>query len=194
MSGMPGKRALGALSACLLPLATVLAAPPEPSAPELVKRQAIIRQLASPREDHRGLVQVEDARPVEPQPAAAAGGEARPPVMAFRSIEFALGSAELTPGAKAQLRELAAALASEELRGFRFEISGHADAKGSPGDNRALSERRAAVVKAYLVQAAGIEPSRLEAVGRGIEVPSRPDDPYAAENRRVEIRNLGGTR
>jgi OmpA-OmpF porin, OOP family len=157
---------------------------------EVVTRQAIIRSLAAPRDERRGLVKVEDAAPgespVEPErPAAAA-----PLSIAFHNIQFAIGSSELTPLARTQLDELGAALASPELRGFRFELVGHTDAKGSREYNQTLSERRASAAREYLVLN-GIEPGRLVAIGHGMDFPSRAHDPYAAENRRVEIRNLG---
>lgn len=158
---------------------------------EVVTRQAIIRSLAAPRDEHRGLVKVEDAapgeRPAEPdRPPATA-----PSSITFHNIQFAIGSSDLTPLARTQLDELGAALRSPELSGFRFELVGHTDAKGSRDYNQALSERRAAAAREYLVRSSGIEPGRLVAIGHGMNFPSRPDDPYAAENRRVEIRNLG---
>lgn len=153
---------------------------------DVVTRQAIIRQLTAPREEHRGLVKIEDPAPGDVTPE-----ELTIPSIEFRNIEFALGSSELTPAARAQLDELGAALVSEELRTFHFEIIGHTDARGSPDFNQRLSQRRAIAVRDHLVRAAGVNPRNLEAVGRGMDFPSRPDDPYAAENRRVEIRNRG---
>jgi OmpA-OmpF porin, OOP family len=184
------------MSSCLVSALLVAAAPavaqvlpPE----DVVTRQAIIRQLSAPREEHRGLVQVEDQAPG--QPSTSTGfqreGPQDPPAISFRNVEFELGSSELSASSLAQLNELASALASEELRTLRFEIAGHTDARGSRAYNQALSKRRAAAVKTYLVRVGGIEPSRLEVVGRGMDRPSRPDDPYAPENRRVEIRNVG---
>jgi outer membrane protein OmpA-like peptidoglycan-associated protein len=176
--------------------ASLLAAVPAASQEELVTRQAIIRQLTAPAEAHRGLVVVEDQAPGEipGEPAAPSGDSgisSAGPSIEFHSIEFEINSSELTPAARAQLDELGAALSSEELRTFRFEIIGHTDARGSREHNLALSQRRARAVGDFLVQAAGVSPHRLEAIGRGMDAPSRPDDPYAAVNRRVEIRNLG---
>jgi OmpA-OmpF porin, OOP family len=185
---------LAAFAAVVLPCAALpgaAAALPGPGE-DVVTRQAIIRSLAAPRDDGRGLVKVEDAAPGEntgtPQEMPA------PAAITFRNIEFALGSSELSPRARQQLDELAAALAADELAGFAFEIAGYTDAHGSRAHNQALSERRAAVVKEFLVRRGGIESNRLVAAGFGQDRPSRPEDPYAAENRRVEVRNLGERR
>lgn len=165
-------RGLALLAAgAMLYLPMAWAAPPD----EVVTRQAIVRQLTAPREEHKGLVKVED-------PA---------PAIDFRNITFALGSSELTPTARAQLDELAAALASDKLQGLHFQVVGHTDARGERAFNQALSERRAIAVRDYLVRTGGLDPHRLEAVGRGMDTPSHAHDPLAAENRRVEIRNMG---
>lgn len=160
----------------------------EAAGQEVVTRQAIIRQLTAPQEDHKGLVKIES------DGAGEAGTDVADssPFIAFPNIEFALGSSRLTPKAQAQLDELAAALVSDELRAFRFQIVGHTDASGGRDYNLALSERRAATVREYLVRTRGVESRNLEVLGRGMDAPSRKEDPYSAENRRVEIRNLGG--
>ena len=65
-------------------------------------------------------------------------------------------------------------------------IEGHADASGSDDYNRTLSQRRADAVKQYLVRK-GADGAILDAVGLGAEHPKIAADPFAAENRRVEI-------
>jgi outer membrane protein OmpA-like peptidoglycan-associated protein len=100
-------------------------------------------------------------------------------------ITFTLGSAELTPQAKANARAFATALNSPALAGYRFAIEGHADASGSPTRNEALSETRAQAVKSFLV-AEGVAAERLEAKGYGAERLADPRHPESAVNRRVE--------
>jgi len=100
-------------------------------------------------------------------------------------ITFKLGSAELTPQAKANARAFAAALNSPALSGYRFAIEGHADASGSPARNQALSESRAQAVKSFLVTE-GVAAERLEAKGYGVERPADPRHPESPVNRRVE--------
>jgi OmpA-OmpF porin, OOP family len=69
----------------------------------------------------------------------------------------------------------------------RLEVVGHSDSIGSPTFNRALSERRAAVIVEALVQQ-GIAADRLIAVGHGEREPvaSNRTAEGRARNRRVE--------
>lgn len=106
-------------------------------------------------------------------------------------VEFAFNSAELSPRATAVLDELGRALVSADLTPFRFQLTGHTDAKGRPEYNMELSQRRAKAVRDYLVATFGIADARLEAEGRGATMLLDPANPYAGINRRVEITNLG---
>lgn len=69
----------------------------------------------------------------------------------------------------------------------RYLIAGHTDARGPDDYNVDLSYRRAWAVKRYLMRHHSIPSWRLEVVGWGERYPRNPADPYAAENRRVEI-------
>ena len=106
------------------------------------------------------------------------------------NIPFEYNSAELAPEAKQQLEELSSALLGDSLSGYRFEIAGHTDASGSPDYNRQLSNRRADSVKQFLLSQ-GIGAERLNAVGYGEDNLLLADDPMHADNRRVEVKNLG---
>ncbi len=123
-------------------------------------------------------------------PAAAASQPAAPSVNL--SVQFASNSAELTPAAVRTLTELGRALASSTLSTYRFRIEGHTDTAGPPEANKALSERRAQAVAAFL-SARGIDSSRLEAVGMGQDGLLVQTPPGTAEprNRRVQVINLG---
>jgi OOP family OmpA-OmpF porin len=108
-------------------------------------------------------------------------------------VQFSSGSAELTPQAAATLNELGKALTSSTLSSFRFRIEGHTDTVGSKDYNRALSERRAAAVVAYIKQKFGVDDSRLIPTGLGSDhllVPTADQTPEA-RNRRVQVVNLG---
>ena len=86
------------------------------------------------------------------------------------------------------------ALNSPQLANYRFRIEGHTDTVGDAGSNQALSERRAAAVRAYLIQRFGVRPERLEAVGLGesqLLVPT-PDETPNQNNRRVQVVTLEG--
>ena len=109
------------------------------------------------------------------------------------SVEFATGSAGLTPQARRTLDQLGRALASHDLAQYHFRIEGHTDTVGSPELNKALSQRRAETVAAYLEQNYGIARTRLEAIGMGEEGLAVPTPPQTAnsQNRRVKVVNLG---
>lgn len=109
------------------------------------------------------------------------------------TVNFATGSAELTPGAIRTLDELGRALSSKDLASYRFRIEGHTDTVGSVDYNRALSERRAEAVVNYVAKKFDIDASRLQAVGlgeQGLLVPTPAQTPEP-RNRRVQVINLG---
>ena len=103
---------------------------------------------------------------------------------------FDFDKAEVLPGAEANLSTLAELIGKTE---GPVQLIGHTDAKGNDAYNKALSERRAAAVQAWL-QAHGVADGRLQAQGRGASEPVAPnqrpdgrDNPEGrAKNRRVE--------
>jgi len=105
-------------------------------------------------------------------------------------INFDFNSAELTPQVEPQLNNLGKALTGPELSGAVIMLGGHTDAKGSESYNQSLSERRAETVKRFLVQNYRIPADSLVTSGYGKAGLKNPADPYAAENRRVEIVNV----
>jgi outer membrane protein OmpA-like peptidoglycan-associated protein len=106
-------------------------------------------------------------------------------------ILFAFDSADILPEAKPSLDELGKALTDPKLTGGAFLIAGHTDAKGSDDYNLALSQRRAASVKAFLVETYKVDEGRLSVIGFGEEQLKNKEDPLADENRRVQIVNTG---
>lgn len=123
--------------------------------------------------------------------AAPAPGLSGSGVLPDLKIPFGYGSDELTPEARAQLDQLAKAIGREELRGFRFMISGHTDVVGGDAYNEGLSERRAVAVVSYLARNHGVPAERLAAAGYGEKQLADPADPTSGRNRRVEVRTLG---
>lgn len=101
-------------------------------------------------------------------------------------LEFATGSAELGAGPFASLAEIAAYLRANPTR--RVALVGHTDAVGGLNGNIALSKRRAASVKARLVDSLGVPEAQLAAEGVGFLAPVANN--LSAEgreaNRRVE--------
>jgi outer membrane protein OmpA-like peptidoglycan-associated protein len=106
-------------------------------------------------------------------------------------VQFAYDSDQLENEAILSMRALGAALRDQRLKDYRFEIIGHTDAKGSDAYNLELSKRRAAAVVEHLVFFHNVDPDRLVAIGMGETDPTNTADPDAAENRRVEIINIG---
>lgn len=99
---------------------------------------------------------------------------------------FKLGSAELPDTLKKQLEVFAEVLKSKKGSGKVVRIEGHADASGAAAANLSLSQKRAEAVRDFLV-GLGAEAAMLNPVGVGANVPKNNKDPFAPENRRVEI-------
>jgi outer membrane protein OmpA-like peptidoglycan-associated protein len=118
------------------------------------------------------------------------GGKSDKPASASVMITFETESSSLTADSKRLLGNLAAALNSDQLARFRFNIEGHADARGTSERNMKLSEERAQAVREYLVSKFQIAPTRLIALGKGDTEQLDKEHPAAAENRRVRIVTL----
>ncbi len=71
----------------------------------------------------------------------------------------------------------------------RLILAGFTDAKGSETYNQGLSERRADAVKQLLSEKYEIEAGNLVTVGYGPKQLKDPANPFAAENRRVQVIN-----
>jgi outer membrane protein OmpA-like peptidoglycan-associated protein len=102
------------------------------------------------------------------------------------NVPFEFDSSVLRPESEATLQQLGLAMQSEALRGMRFLVEGHTDAKGAAAYNERLSGLRARAVTDYLVRQ-GVEGARLQAVGKGSRelLPSEP--PLSPAHRRVRI-------
>ena len=124
-----------------------------------------------------------------PAATATPAGPAEPPPSLSLAIQFDLNSARVRPESGAVLGNLVAALMSPDLKGNRFVIEGHTDARGVPAANLRLSQQRADEVRLYLV-ALGVHPARLKTVGKGSSEPANPLDPLSADNRRVRVVTL----
>jgi outer membrane protein OmpA-like peptidoglycan-associated protein len=105
-------------------------------------------------------------------------------------VFFNFDSAEITPEALPILKKLGAALSDEKLKGSLCLVAGHTDANGSDAYNLSLSDQRAKSVAEFLIENFHIDPKQLVAVGFGEEKLKNPENPLAAENRRVQVVNM----
>lgn len=120
----------------------------------------------------------------------AAIAQARPTI--DLTIYFDFDSAEINPKAVPTLVELGKALTSDALKGTRFLLAGHTDAKGSNAYNLKLSQRRADAIRRFLSTQFRVDEQRLLAIGYGEEQLKNRANPEADENRRVQVVNFGG--
>jgi outer membrane protein OmpA-like peptidoglycan-associated protein len=91
---------------------------------------------------------------------------------------------------KADVAELQKAIDFiKKYPGHDISIEGHTDSTGSDKYNQALSERRAAAVKDYIVMKGGADGSRIKSVGYGESKPIADNKTNKGkfENRRVEV-------
>src|SRR5687767_7035922 len=109
---------------------------------------------------------------------------------ATQGILFATGKADLQPESRPVLKEIAAAL--KQHAGLKILIEGHTDNVGAAASNLALSDARAAAVKAALVAEHGSDAARITTKGLGDTKPAVPNTNAAgrAQNRRVEVVKL----
>jgi outer membrane protein OmpA-like peptidoglycan-associated protein len=138
-----------------------------------VSPNALIDALAPPEPIRTRSIRVVHEDPL-PHPAPSAN----------LLVTFDTNSARLTPSARKALDVVARALESDRLAGHRFVIEGHADPRGTADANLRLSRERAESVREYL-NSKGVDPTRLQPVGKGDKDPIKPSDPTAPENRRV---------
>lgn len=124
------------------------------------------------------------------QPVAA--NEPKPVGKVDLAINFDFNSADLTPEAMQTLATVAGALRSDALADQNFMIEGHTDAVGDDHYNFSLSERRAQAVWSYLVEQQSVQSQQLFPLGKGEQELLVPDDPKAAQNRRVRISAMIG--
>ncbi|HMS10416.1 MAG TPA: OmpA family protein, partial [Pyrinomonadaceae bacterium] len=112
-------------------------------------------------------------------------------VQSTATVNFRVNSAVLSPEAKQQLDEVAAAAAT--LRGYYIEVTGFASAEGNARANKVLSDRRAQAVKDYLIMNHNIPLRRVgNSYGYGIANPVADNSTREGReaNRRVEVKLL----
>lgn len=107
----------------------------------------------------------------------------------LNNVLYASGSAILDPKSFKSLDKLA--LIMERKPALEIEIVGHTDNIGDAEANQLLSEKRAASVKAYLINK-GIKAERIQSSGKGPTEPVADNDSEKGRklNRRTEIKIL----
>jgi OmpA-OmpF porin, OOP family len=106
---------------------------------------------------------------------------------AAKNIFFATGSSKLLPASYKSLNEVAKIMTNDNS--LKLDVDGHTDNAGDAAKNQALSETRAAAVKAYLTSK-GVDESKITAAGHGSDMPSADNKTAAgrSKNRRVELK------
>lgn len=197
--GEPAFRALVAFEWTPVPHETsrpALETPPEPPPIEIAPLAA--NEPAPPAdEDHDGVPDTEDACPQQPgMPTTDLASSGCPDafvrdeeIHTLGRIEFATASSAIDPADETQsvLADVAALLRANPAIA-KVRVEGHTDAAGDPRKNKVLSEKRAAAVVAWLVNA-GIARERLTSEGLGQDRPiaDNATDDGRRRNRRVEF-------
>jgi len=107
--------------------------------------------------------------------------------VATQGIYFDTGSDGIRQESAPTLKEIGAML--KEHADLKLTIEGHTDNVGKAESNQALSEKRAAAVRQYLIDNYQIDVARLEAKGLGQAKPVGANDTAEGrqQNRRVEL-------
>ena len=112
----------------------------------------------------------------------------------LRPLYFDFGSTEVSETSLTDLERVVEFMKTYAFT--RIEVQSYTDSKGARAYNKTLSQKRAEIVKRYLVSK-GIEAERIDAVGYGEEhlindcadgVPCTDEE--HALNRRIEFKNL----
>ena len=106
-------------------------------------------------------------------------------------IDFQNNSTAIEPKSYRTLGMIADAMHHPNLWAYKFLVIGHASATGDARANLALSEKRAAAIQEALSTTFAIDPHRLYAIGVGEAFPIQGTNANAANNRRVQLVNLG---
>jgi outer membrane protein OmpA-like peptidoglycan-associated protein len=107
--------------------------------------------------------------------------------IAFKSLEFESGKADILPGMWDDLNKIGNFLVDHP--GMKININGHTDSEGRADANLRLSQARADAIREYLIQEFKIQPERITANGYGGTRPlveEKTDDDRKL-NRRVEF-------
>jgi OOP family OmpA-OmpF porin len=159
--------------------------------PELAfKRDSVIRFLVKGGEEPGQETYVTSIRVAESETDVLYDALMAKGRWATQGILFATGKSDLKPESTPVLKEIAGTLS--KYPELKILIEGHTDNVGSAASNLALSDARAAAVKAALTTQYGIDEARITTKGFGDTKPSVPNATATgrAQNRRVEVVKL----
>jgi len=168
---------------------TVIPAKIETKVVEIVK--SVPRQIIDT--DGDTVEDAQDQCPATPKGVRvdAAGCVLAGQLLDLRPITFEANEAKLRPNAQSVLDVIARGLVAQPA--LKIEIGGHSALTGSAAETLELSQQRADVVRAYLLEK-GVPANQLTAVGYGKKLPKvrreRNDDDRTL-NRRVEFKVPG---
>lgn len=106
------------------------------------------------------------------------------------AVNFEFDRSELLPPGRETLRAIGEVM--DRYEQMRIRVEGHTDWIGPPEYNQALSERRAAAARSFIVRRLGIGPERVETIGYGEARPVASNQTPTGRtlNRRVAFRVL----
>ena len=151
------------------------------------KRDAVIRVALEGSETEGMAVYITGIRVAESETDVLYDALSAKGRWATQGILFETGKAALRPESRPVLKEIAGVL--KKYGDLKILIEGHTDNVGTAASNLALSDARAAAVKAALVADFAVDASRITTKGLGDTQPTMPNATAEgrAQNRRVEI-------
>lgn len=170
-------------SLSLLPFEALLLSAPV----EVLKEEAILLAQTIKHTNSGAIDKAAIIRGLTKIPATRTGGVVLAPRVTTH-ILFDTDLAQIRGESQKQLKEMASALASKELKNAAIQIEGHTDSMGDPKYNMRLSFKRAQAVYDYLSRS-GIRADRLSYTGKGDTEPiaDNKDDAGRRLNRRVDF-------
>lgn len=167
---------------------------PKVEAPKVEKPKVVeTPKVEPPKPEPKKPEVVETPKPIKVEaktPAPTPNITSEKPVVGKKyqlgNVMFEQSSPQLKPESYHQLDELAALLKTNP--NIKIDIIGHTDNVGEYKLNQYLSEFRAKAIANYLYNK-GIEPARIQAIGKGQTEPIAPNDTEEnrKKNRRVDI-------
>jgi peptidoglycan-associated lipoprotein len=171
------------------PSPALQSAPAGPNADSIRRAQADEAARRAAADEAARRKAADDAAAAAARDAASAAASARTTLLAM--VHFDYDQSDLRADDRALLDAKVPILQANT--GVTIRVAGHTDERGSDEYNLALGQRRAAAVKAYLVQH-GIPETRIETVSYGEERPVAQGSNESAfsQNRRAEFEITAG--